>query len=178
MSTVEKNEGGLSCNFTREQINEIEEKIIDISRGETTNVFVSLATGISSAIMSDVRRKPADMESLLGLLNVYMGIIQRTYGVSDRALDIERMKVYQTLSDQIAEYEVRMQAAMEMEGKGDCSHPVETEDEPLKPLEVPSTKESEVEEETEPPVENSAVTDAIKIRESFRAEDAVDVQIN
>ena len=40
----EKNEGGLSCNFTREQINEIEEKIIDISRGETTNVFVSLAT--------------------------------------------------------------------------------------------------------------------------------------
>ena len=89
MSTVEKNEGGLSCNFTREQINEIEEKIIDISRGETTNVFVSLATGISSAIMSDVRRKPADMESLLGLLTVYMGIIQRTYGVSDRALDIE-----------------------------------------------------------------------------------------
>lgn len=174
MSTVEKNEGGLSCNFTREQINEIEEKIINISRGETTNVFVSLATGISSAIMSDVRRKPADMESLLGLLTVYMGIIQRTYGVSDRALDIEKMKVYQTLSDQISEYEVRMQAAMEEEQQ----HPAETAVELLKPVEAPPAREPEDEEEINPVAEDSAVADANKIRETFHAENAVDIQKN
>ena len=174
MSTVEKNEGGLSCNFTREQINEIEEKIIDISRGETTNVFVSLATGISSAIMSDVRRKPVDMESLLGLLSVYMGIVQRTYGVSNQALNIEKMKVYQTLSDQISEYEVRMQAAMEAEQQ----HPAETADELLKPVEAPSAREPEDEEEIDPVAEDSAVADANKIRETFHAENAVDIQKN
>ena len=80
------------------------------------------------------------------------------------------------MSDQIAEYEVRMRAAMEVEGERE--HPTETAAELLKPVEAPSAREPEDEEVIDPVTGDSAVADANKIRKTFLAENAVDVQKN
>lgn len=172
-------ETNLSCTFTKEQISAIEERMVGLSNGETTNLFVSIATGLCSAIMSDIHSRPADMENLFALTEVYGNITKKTYGISDKAVEIEMMRIYQKMDEQIQEFDARM-AAMnaakdeESENLVNDEMPVSEKIEPIPPIETEvlegasePTKSDEDDSAEQEPSMTREQAEAAEIRKSY-----------